>query len=72
MVTWNVQGMSLRCLWKRKAKIVAKWAHERRWDAVLLNEVRADGEGVLWLGQDEELAVIIHSEKAECCYEASP
>ena len=56
--------MSLRGLWKRKAKIVAKWAHERRWDAVLLNEVRADGEGVLWLGQDEELAVIIHSEKA--------
>ena len=64
VVTWNVQWMSLRGMWKRKAKSVAKMAHERKWDVVLLSEVRADGEGVMWMGQDEELVTVVHSEKA--------
>ena len=64
VVTWNVQGMSLRGLWKRKAKLVAKMAHEQEWDAVLLTEISAEGDGVVWLGQDEELVAIIHSQRA--------
>ena len=64
VVTWNVQGMSLRGLWKRKAKLVAQMAKEQGWDAVLLTEIKADGVGVVWMGQDEELAAIIHAEKA--------
>ena len=64
VVTWNVQGMSLRGMWKRKAKTVARMAMEQEWDAVMLTEIRADDEGVVWLGQDEELAALVHSEKA--------
>ena len=64
MVTWNVQGMSLRGRWKRKAKLVVNMAKEQEWDAVMLTEISAEGNGVVWLGQDEELAALIHSEKA--------
>ena len=59
-----MQGMSLRALWKRKAKCVAKFAGDAGWDAVLLSEVRADGEVVVWLGQDAGLVAIVQSEKA--------
>ena len=64
VVTWNVQGMSLRGMWKRKAKSVAKFAGDAGWDAVLLSEVRADGEGVVWMGQDAGLVAIIHGARA--------
>ena len=64
VVTWNVQGMSLRGRWKRKVKTVVNIAKEQEWDAVMLTEINADGDGVVWLGQDEELAAIVHSEKA--------
>ena len=62
VATWNVQGISLRGVWKREAKSVAKFAEEKGWDAVLLSE--ADGVGVVWMGQDAELTAIVHSEKA--------
>ena len=64
IVTWNVQRMTLRDLHKRKAKIVAEHARKNKWDAVLLSEVLADGPGVVWLGEEENLTVIIHSKKA--------
>ena len=64
IVTWNVQRMTLRDLHKRKAKIVANHARTNNWDAVLLSEVLAEGPGVVWLGEEENLTVIIHSEKA--------
>ena len=57
-------GDVVRGRWKRKAKSVAQCAADEKWDAVLLSEVRADGEGVVWMGQDEELTAIVHGEKA--------
>ena len=50
VVAWNVQGMSLRGLWRRKAKTVAKMAWDSGWDAVMLSEVRADGLTVSGIG----------------------
>ena len=43
---------------------MAKFVEERGWDAVLLSEVREDGVGVVWMGQDAELTAVVHSEKA--------
>ena len=63
MVTWNVQRMSLLGRWKRKVKSVAKQAEDRKWEVVLLSEVLAEGEGIVWLGQDESLTAVVHSEK---------
>ena len=64
ITTWNVQRMSLGTMNKRKARLVAGKAKKEKWDAVLLSEVRAEGEGVVWLGEGNDLTAIIFSEKA--------
>ena len=64
VVTWNVQGMSVENLARRKLKMVASHAEKSGWDVVLLSEVRASGRGMVWLGQAESLAVVVHAEKA--------
>ena len=64
IVTWNVQRMSLGTRNKVKARAVAEYARKCKWDVVLLSEVRADGEGVVWMGKEEESVVIVHSKRA--------
>lgn len=64
IVTWNVQRMTLRDYHKRKAKRVAEYVRNQKWDAVLLSEVLADKPGVVWLGDGRDLTAIVHSEKA--------
>ena len=64
IVTWNVQRMSLRDYHKRKARRVAEYVKNLKWDAVLLSELLAERPGVVWLGEGEDLTAIIHSEKA--------
>ena len=64
VVTWNVQRMSLVSREKRKAKAVAEYARRSGWDVVLLSEVWAEGEGVVWMGEEEERVAIVYGEKA--------
>ena len=64
IVTWNVQRMSVGTNNKRKLRMVAKYAEDNNWDVVLLSEVRADNDGVIWLGENENLTAVVHSEKA--------
>ena len=49
---------------RRKLKAVIEIAKKNKWDVVLLSEIRADSCGVLYLGQDEDLIALIHSERA--------
>ena len=46
-------------------KLVATFAETSGWDVVLLSEVRADGKGIVWLGQVENLKAIVHLERAQ-------
>ena len=39
-------------------------AKQNKWNVVLLSELRSESCGVLYLGQDEDLIVLIHSERA--------
>ena len=39
-------------------------ADERKWDAILLSEVRAERGGVEWLGENDNLTAVIHGEKS--------
>ena len=65
VVTWNVQSMSVENLRRRKLRLVAGYAEKSGWDVVLLSEVKARGKGVVWLGQDEKLVVVVvHSDRA--------
>jgi hypothetical protein len=43
---------------------VASFAEKEKWDVFLLTEVRADRNGVVWLGENNNLVAVIHSEKA--------
>ena len=53
IVTWNVQGMSVReNNRERMRRVVGKIVHEG-WEIVCLTELRAESEGVVWLGDDE-------------------
>ena len=56
--------MSIGTVNKRKLRSVASFAEKEKWDVVLLSEVRADSNGVVWLGENNNLVAIIHSEKA--------
>ena len=64
ITTWNVQRMSLGTMNKRKARTVADKARKDGWDAILLTEVRAEREGVAWIGEGKDLTAIVFSEKA--------
>ena len=64
ITTWNVQRMSLGTMNKRKARNVVKKAQDNKWEVVLLSEVRAEREGVEWIGEGDNLAAIIHTKKA--------
>ena len=59
-----VQRMSMGYRSKRKARAVAETARKQGWDVVLLSELCAEREGVVWMGEEEERVVIVHSRKA--------
>ena len=64
IITWNVQRMSLGTANKRKMRMVANYVNKNKWEIVLLSEVRAERNGVIWIGEGEEVTAVIHSEKA--------
>jgi hypothetical protein len=49
---------------KRKLRNVASFAVRNGWEVVLLTEVRADNNGIVWLGENNDLMAVIHSERA--------
>ena len=63
VVTWNVRRLSVRETNRRRLRSVAERVRQERWEMVLLTELRADEEGVVWLGEDEERVVQIQGEK---------
>ena len=64
IATWNVQRMSLGTRNRRKAKSVATYASKQGWDATLLTEVRAEGNGKIWMGEEDERVVIVYAQRA--------
>ena len=63
VVTWNVRRLSVRETNRRRLRSVAERVRQERWEMVLSTELRADEEGVVWLGEDEERVVLIHGKK---------
>ena len=63
ITTWNLQGVSTRDRNRNRLKRVVAHAKERNWEIVLISEIRAADEGVIWLGEDETRAAVIHSKR---------
>ena len=63
VVTWNVQGLSLRENNRRRLRRTLAYIERRKWDITLLTEIRAESRGILWFGEEESETAVIHSEK---------
>ena len=55
VVMWNVRRLSARETNRRRLRSVDEWVRQDRWEMVLLTELKADEEGVVWMGEDEEI-----------------
>ena len=64
IITWNGQRLSMSQRNRRKLKSIAELANKNKWDAVLLSEVNANGQGIVWLGEDENLVAVTYTNKA--------
>jgi len=64
IVTWNVQRLSMREHNRRRLRRVVEKIVMKGWEIVLLSEISADDEGVLWLGEEEERVVVVHAKKS--------
>ena len=64
VVTWNVQGMSVRGNNRNKMRRVVDRIIREGWEIVCLTEISAEGEGVVWLGEDEFRVVFVHGKKS--------
>ena len=64
IVTWNVQGMSVRENNRNRMRRVVDRVAREGWEVVCLTELRAEGEGVVWLGEDECRVAVVHGRKS--------
>ena len=63
IITWNVQGLSLRENNRRRLRRVLALIEKNKWEIVLLSELRAGSRGVLWFGEERREMVVVHSER---------
>ena len=64
IVTWNVQKLSLREENRRRLRRVCEKIEREGWEIVLLTELTAAGDGVIWLGEGGNRIAVIHSARA--------
>ena len=63
IVTWNVQGLSLRESNRERLLRVIERVRLNDWEIVCLTELRAESSGVLWLGEGVDGVAIVHSQR---------
>ena len=63
IVTWNLQGVSLRERNRARLKRAIKYTEKKGWEMVLISELRAEQEGVLWFGEGSRQVALIHSRR---------
>ena len=62
-MTWNLQGISTRDQNRSLLRIAVEHARQQKWKAVMISEIRSEQEGIIWLGDKPNQAVVIHSQK---------
>ena len=64
VVTWNLQNVSMREENRRRLRRVCERIEKEGWEIVLVQEISAVGNGVVWLGEGENRIAVIHSLRA--------
>ena len=63
VVTWNLQRMSMREANRRKLREVVSFIVSQGWEIVLMSEIYAEEEGVIWLGEGMRRAAVVHGRR---------
>ena len=61
VTTWNLQGIAMHGRKRNRLRCVTVYAHQERWEIVLISELRAKFQGVIWLREENTQTAIIHS-----------
>ena len=64
ITTWNVRRVSVRENNRRRLRRIAERVIKEKWEVVLLTELKAEEDGVVWLGEEEEEVALVHGKKA--------
>ena len=64
IITWNLQGISMRETNRRRLRNVIGYIRQQRWQVTLITELRAENEGTIWMGEEDEEVAIIHSKRS--------
>ena len=64
IVTWNLQGMSMGENNRNRMRRVVDRITREGLEIVCLTELRAEGDGVVWLGEDECRVAVVHGRKS--------
>ena len=64
VVTWNLQNVSMREENRRRLRRVCERIEREGWEIVLVQEISAVGNGIVWLGEGENRVAVIHSLRA--------
>ena len=61
VVTWNLQGVSLRANRMERMRRACQCIQRRGWEVTLLTEVRSEAFRTMWLGDETSRMAVVHS-----------
>ena len=64
VVTCNLQRVSLREQNRDRLRTVAQWVEQRGWEVVLVTELFGEGQGVIWMEENEHRTALVHGRNA--------
>ena len=64
IVTWNVQRLSMNQNNRQRLRRVIGRIIKEKWEIVLLSEIRAEEDNVIWFDERDGKVAVIHSKKA--------
>ena len=62
IVTWNLQSISARDQNRNRLRRAVEHERRKKWNVVMFSEIRSEQEGVIWFGEQSDLAAVIHSQ----------
>ena len=63
IITWNLQRLSLRENNRNRLRRVLGYIEEKGWEIILITELSAEGEGIIWLGEEDRQVAVVHSKR---------
>ena len=59
-VTWDVQEASTQVNNRGRLRRICEHLEKRKWEVVMLSEIRSEEDGIAWFGEGENLTAAVH------------